>query len=209
MRLTDAMHAKREGLDAAKYRALRFAVPLLRSVAAHQADRTLPRSEIDTLLAAYTLTGEARAAQPTGSEPWAVEVAHDLAQRLWAAKRMNMRREHVVRGLRLVRVGWLAHCCERLDLARYMFAMASAEWLRANMGITGEKAGAAWLAGQRRSIAGAQAHGRRPQQVAALIRQAVEAYPDASNREVARLTGVPEATVRRHRKRIPQRKVAS
>lgn len=100
-----------------------------------------------------------------------------------------------------MRCGWLAHCAGRSDLARAMYAMAESDWLRTGLTVLGSKAGVAWLAEQSRRFAGRAAHGKGPDRVRAEVMAAHEANPAASNYRLAQLTGIPEATVRRHRPR--------
>lgn len=161
MRRLDAMHARREGLDPARWRPLELAEPQRR-----------------------------------------------LARRLFEVRWPSDARPFVRMGVRYLRLWWLATCCDRHDLARYMAAKAEGEMLRASHTAIGGVAGDAMLAQQRRHFAGRAAHGAAPQRIAEQVRQAAAAFPDASNRELARLTGIPETTVRRHRPRKTQRGVA-
>lgn len=198
MRWLDVMRARREGLEPAQYRPLAFAAPLT-------ATERRPRL-VDTLLSAESVVGEDRTNCTPGTDPWAIEVAEDLARRLWTAKHVaaaRYARSRVRSGLHLIRMGWLAHCCARTDLARYMFAKAEGEWLRTSMGPLADTAGDAWVKSQRRAIVGSEVHGDGPKRTADIVRRAHESFPEASNRELAKLTGKPEATVRRHRPRKP------
>jgi hypothetical protein len=136
-----------------------------------------------------------------GSDAWARRMASQLAGDLWARRNDRDCREHVRNGLANVRHGWVAHCAGRRDLARAMFATAISDWLRTGMTGLGRKAGDAYLADQRRRIAGKAAHGSGPGRNRDAVLEAHEAEPKASNYRIAQMTGIPEATVRRHRPR--------
>jgi hypothetical protein len=76
-----------------------------------------------------------------------------------------------------------------------MFATAISDWLRTGMAGLGRKAGDAYLADQRRRIAGKAAHGSGPGRNRDAVLEAHEAEPKASNYRIAQMTGIPEASL--------------
>jgi hypothetical protein len=176
----EALRARHEGLDPARYRPLRFDAPLLSD---------------DNRARIYRLVGG-----PVDSEMWFNRMAHLLAHDLRGASRgARDARAHARSGVEWVRLGWLAHCCERVDFARYCLAKAEADLIRASHAVVGHVAGQSWIAETVRRRKGREAHGAAPMFTAELVRAAIEANPDASNRRIAQLTGVNEKTIRRLR----------
>jgi len=179
---------RREGIPADTGRPLRFDTPIV--------GRSRGFREFDSLGDGYKVR---HGNEQMGGDAWARRIASQLAGDLWLRRTAPGCRSWVSQGLHHVRCGWLAYCAGRIDLARAMYAAAESDILRTGLAVLGSKAGEAWLAELSRRSAGRVAHGDGPARTRAEVMAAHQANPGASNYKIAQITGIPEATVRRHR----------
>jgi len=169
MRDDEQAIARAEGLDPDRYRPLRAAL--------------------------HSVSGPHKLGGPAETTAGAaLKLARDLRQ---VGKHSSDSRARARNGVRWVRLGWLAHCCERGDLARYAFARAEADFLRASHAVVAVAAGNAWIAATVRARKGREAHRGATASTEEAIRAARAKYPNASYRELARRTGISERTIRR------------